>query len=106
MEASTSYAELVQGNCDFVAVAMVALGNFADTILITNPRNLHVFVHDLKKHLSITVISVNTRYRARLDSPEFAGVNTHHPRGAFVGGMAVPRVASERCKKATRMFLI
>ena len=106
MEASTSYAELVQGNCNFVAVAMVVLGNFTHTTLITNPRNLHAVVHDLKKHLSITVISVNTQYRPRLDSPEFAGVNTHHPRVAFVGVMAVQRVAAERCKPATRMFFI
>lgn len=45
-------------------MAIVVLGNFAHTILNTNPRDLHAFIHDLKKYLFTAIIGVNTLYRA------------------------------------------
>jgi long-chain acyl-CoA synthetase len=52
----------------------------AHAILITNPRYIPAFVHDLKKVPFTAIIGVNTLYRALLDAPEFAEVPTHHLR--------------------------
>ena len=78
----------------------------AHTILITNPRDLHAFIHDLKKHRFTAIIGVNTLYRALLDAPEFLEVDTHSLKIANAGGMAVQRVVAERWKKATGVPLI
>ena len=78
----------------------------AHTILITNPRDMHAFIHDLKKYRFTAMIGVNTLYRALLDAPEFAEVDTHGLKVANAGGMAVQRVVAERWKKATGVPLI
>ena len=44
----------------------------AHTILITNPRDMPAFVHDLRKYPFTVMIGVNTLYRALLDAPGFA----------------------------------
>jgi long-chain acyl-CoA synthetase len=76
------------------------------TILITNPRDLHAFIHDLKKYPFTAIIGVNTLYRALLDAPEFSEVDTHHLKVTIAGGMAVQRVVAERWKQATGMPII
>lgn len=78
----------------------------ANTILITNPRDMHAFVHDLKKYPFTAIIGVNTLYRALLDAPEFAEVDTRTLKMANAGGMAVQRVVAERWKKATGVPVI
>jgi long-chain acyl-CoA synthetase len=76
------------------------------TILITNPRDLHAFIHDLKKYPFTAIIGVNTLYRALLDAPEFSEVDTHHLKVTIAGGMAVQRVVAERWKEVTGMPII
>ena len=78
----------------------------AHTVLITDPRDLHAFIHDLKKYPVSAMIGVNTLYRALLDAPEFAEVDLHHLKVANAGGMAVLRVVAERWKKATGVPII
>ncbi len=78
----------------------------AHTLLITNPRDMHAFIHDLKKYPFTAIIGVNTLYRALLDAPEFAEVDTHSLKLASAGGMAVQRVVAERWKTATGVPLI
>ncbi|WP_114971456.1 AMP-binding protein [Rhodoferax ferrireducens] len=78
----------------------------AHTILITNPRDMHAFIHDLKKYRFTAIIGVNTLYRALLDTPEFAEVDTHGLKVVCAGGMAVQRVVAERWKKATGVPII
>ncbi|MHB8951098.1 MAG: AMP-binding protein [Rhodoferax sp.] len=73
----------------------------AHSILITNPRDLPAFIHDLKKYPFTAIVGVNTLYRALLDSPEFAEVDTRSLKVVIAGGMAVQRVVAERWKKAT-----
>ncbi|NDP39915.1 MAG: AMP-binding protein [Rhodoferax sp.] len=73
----------------------------AHNILITNPRDLPAFIHDLKKYPFTAIVGVNTLYRALLDAPEFAEVDTHSLKVVIAGGMAVQRVVAERWKKAT-----
>ena len=76
------------------------------TILITNPRDMHAFIHDLKKYRFTAIIAVNTLYRALLDAPEFSEVDTSALKVASAGGMAVQRVVAERWKKATGVPII
>ena len=78
----------------------------AHTILVTNPRDMHAFIHDLKKHPFTVIIGVNTLYRALLDDPGFADVDARSLKLASAGGMAVQRVVAERWKKATGVPII
>jgi long-chain acyl-CoA synthetase len=76
------------------------------TILITNPRDMHAYVHDLKKYPFTAIIGVNTLYRALLDAPEFADVDTRALKVTSAGGMAVQRIVAERWKQATGVPII
>jgi long-chain acyl-CoA synthetase len=78
----------------------------AHAILVTNPRDLHAFVHDLKRHPFTAIIGVNTLYRALLDAPGFADVDMRSLKVANAGGMAVQQVVAERWKQATGVPII
>jgi long-chain acyl-CoA synthetase len=78
----------------------------ARNILVTNPRDMHAFIHDLKRHPFTAIIGVNTLYRALLDAPEFAELDTRSLKMTNAGGMAVQRVVAERWKKATGVPII
>jgi long-chain acyl-CoA synthetase len=86
--------------------SLVFLKIGAHTLLITNPRDMHSFMHDLKKYPFTAMIGVNTLYRAMLDAPEFAEVDMHHLKVVVAGGMAVQRVVAERWKKATGVPIV
>ena len=85
---------------------LVFMKKGAHTILITNPRDMPAFIHDLKKYPPTVIIGVNTLYRALLDTPEFAEVDLHSLKVVNAGGMAVQRVVAERWKKATGVPII
>ena len=78
----------------------------AHAVLVTNPRDMHAFIHELKKYPFTIIIGVNTLYRALLDAPEFADVDTSGLKLASAGGMAVQRVVAERWKRRTGVTLI
>jgi long-chain acyl-CoA synthetase len=78
----------------------------AHGILVTNPRDMPAFVHDLKKYPFTLMIGVNTLFRMLLDAPGFAEVDTRHLKVVVAGGMAVQRVVAERWKKATGVPII
>jgi len=78
----------------------------AHAVLITNPRDMPAFIHDLKKHPFTAIIGVNTLYRALLDTPEFADVDTRSWKVANAGGRAVQQVVAERWKAATGIPII
>ncbi len=86
--------------------SLVLLQLGAHTVLVTNPRDLPGFVHELKRHRFTVIIGVNTLYRALLDTPEFAGVDTGALKLASAGGMAVQRVVAERWKQRTGVPLV
>jgi long-chain acyl-CoA synthetase len=86
--------------------SLVLLRMGAHTLLITNPRDLHAFIHDLKKHPFTVIIGVNTLYRALLDAPEFADVDTGALKLASAGGMAVQRVVAERWEQRTGVSIV
>ena len=78
----------------------------AHTILVTNPRDMDAFIHDLKKYRFSAIIGVNTLYRSLIDTPEFAGVDTSGLKVANAGGMAIQRVVAQRWKRATGVPII
>src|SRR5271157_3128626 len=78
----------------------------ANTVLVTNPRDMHAFIHDLKKYPFTVIIAVNTLYRALLDAPEFADVDTRALKVTSAGGMAVQRAVAERWKQRTGVTII
>ena len=89
-----------------LTASMVFFKIGAHSILVTNPRDLPAFVHDLKKYPFTAIIGVNTLFRALLDAPEFVEVDTRHLKLVVAGGMAVQRVVAERWKKATGVPII
>jgi long-chain acyl-CoA synthetase len=86
--------------------SLVFMKKGAHTVLITNPRDMHAFIHDLKKHRATVMVGVNTLYRALLDAPEFTEVDLHGLKVVNAGGMAVQRVVAERWKAATGVPII
>jgi long-chain acyl-CoA synthetase len=85
---------------------MVFMKLGALTVLVPNPRDMHAFINDLKRHPFTAIIGVNTLFRALLDAPGFAEVDTSHLKMANAGGMAVQRVVAERWKRATGVALV
>ncbi|HEX7437521.1 MAG TPA: AMP-binding protein [Caldimonas sp.] len=78
----------------------------AHAILVTDPRNMEAFLHDLRKYPFTAMIGVNTLYRGLLDAPGFDDVDMRSFKLASAGGMAVQRVVAERWAKATGVPLI
>jgi long-chain acyl-CoA synthetase len=86
--------------------SLVFMKKGAHTILITNPRDMSAFIHELKKYPVTAMVGVNTLYRALLDAPEFSEINLHTLKMVNAGGMAVQRVVAERWKKATGVPIV
>ena len=78
----------------------------AHNVLITNPRDLPAFIHDLKKYRFTAIIGVNTLYRALLDAPGFGEINMRGLKLSNAGGMAVQRIVAERWKAYTGVPLV
>lgn len=78
----------------------------ARTVLVTNPRDMRAYIQDLKRYPFTIIIGVNTLYRALLDAPGFAGVDTSALKVTSAGGMAVQSVVAERWKKRTGVNII
>ncbi len=85
---------------------LVFLRMGAHTVLVTNPRDMKAYIHDLKKVPFTVIIGVNTLYRALLDAPEFADVDTRALKLTSAGGMAVQRVVAERWTQRTGVNII
>lgn len=78
----------------------------AKNVLITNPRDMPAFIHELRQHRVTAMIGVNTLYRALLDAPGFADVDLSRLKLANAGGMAVQRVVAQRWKEATGVPIV
>ncbi len=86
--------------------SLVFVRKGAHTVLVTNPRDMPAFLHDLGRYPFTAIIGVNTLYRALLDAPGFAEVDTRSLKLASAGGMAVQRIVAERWKKATGVPIV
>jgi long-chain acyl-CoA synthetase len=78
----------------------------AHTVLVTNPRDMKAYIHELMKYPCTIIIGVNTLYRALLDAPDFAEVDTSTLKLTSAGGMAVQRVVAERWMQRTGVPII
>ena len=86
--------------------SLVFMRGGAHTVLVTNPKDMHAFIRDLKKYPFTIIIAVNTLYRALLDAPEFAEVDTRALKVTSAGGMAVQRSVADRWKQRTGVTVI
>jgi long-chain acyl-CoA synthetase len=86
--------------------SLVFLKIGAHNVLITNPRDMPAFIHDLKKYHFTAIIGVNTLYRALLDTPGFSEINLRSLKLTNAGGMAVQRIVAERWKAATGVPIV
>jgi long-chain acyl-CoA synthetase len=81
----------------FALMAMLAWCRIGGhVVLVTDPRDLHAFVRELRHVRFTALIGVNTLFNALLSSPEFAHVDTSAMRIAVAGGMALQRAVAER----------
>ena len=80
------------------ALVMNLLGNLnfgGHNILITNPRDMHGFIKELKKSKFTSISGVNTLYNALLNEPTFKEVDVSHVKIPGAGGAAVQRAVAE-----------
>jgi long-chain acyl-CoA synthetase len=78
----------------------------AHNVLITNPRDLPAFIHELKRARFTAMIGVNTLYNALLNAPAFAEVDVRNLKLAVAGGMAVQRAVAEKWKQVTGVPIV
>lgn len=75
-------------------------------VLITNPRDIHGFVKELKKYKVTAMTGVNTLFNALLHDPAFATVDFSSWKLTLGGGMAVQKAVAEKWKQVTGVPLI
>jgi len=78
----------------------------AHNVLITNPRDLPAFIHELNRIRFTAMIGVNTLYNALLNAPAFANVPVRGLKLAVAGGMAVQRAVAEKWKQVTGVPIV
>ena len=78
----------------------------AENVLITNPRDIPVFVKEMSKHRFTTFTGVNTLFNALLNNADFARLDFSSLRLTLGGGMAVQKAVAERWKQVTGVPLI
>lgn len=86
--------------------ALVFMKIGAHTVLISNPRDMDAFIHDLKRYPFTAIIGVNTLYRALLEEPEFLTVDVSALKLANAGGMAVQRVVADAWRNITGIPIV
>ncbi|HTW37517.1 MAG TPA: AMP-binding protein [Steroidobacteraceae bacterium] len=75
-------------------------------VLITNPRDLAQFVHELRKWRFSMLTGVNTLFAALLDRPDFARLDFSNLKLGVAGGMALHPSVAQRWKALTGRPLI
>ena len=70
-------------------------------VLITNPRDIPLFVKTLKKTPFNVITGVNTLFNALLHAPGFGEIDFKPLKLALGGGMAVQRAVAEHWKQVT-----
>src|SRR5262249_624903 len=82
---------------------MMELG--AESVLITNPKDIPHFIKELKHTKFTLMVSINTLCNALLNNPEFKKIDFSRLKYCFVGGMATNRAVAERWKQVTGSHL-
>ena len=73
----------------------------ATNVLITNPRDIPLFVKILKKTSFSVITGVNTLYNALMNNPNFHNIDFNRLKICAAGGMALQRVVAERWLEKT-----
>lgn len=77
----------------------------AESILITNPRDLSTVVKAFKDHKISGMTGVNTLFNALINDPDFQQLNFSHLKLTVGGGMAVQRPVAQAWEKLTGVAL-
>ena len=83
------------------SIALLWLREGGHTILITNPRDMKGFVHDLRKYRCTVYYGVNTLYNGLLNAPGFEDVDTSTIITCVAGGMALQEAVATRWQERT-----
>ena len=90
----------LKSNC----LLMMHLGG--ENVLITNPRDVAGFVHELRKHRFSYITGVNTMFAALLNEPGFADLDFSALRLTVGGGMAVQQAVAKQWQAVTGVPII
>lgn len=91
----------------FALIAMLTFFRLAaNNVLITNPRDLPAFIHELKHTRFSAMIGVNTLFNALLNAPGIGDIDTRGVKVVVAGGMAVQRAVAEKWHKVFGVPLI
>src|SRR5688572_25862337 len=74
--------------------------------MITNPRDMHGFVKELKKTPFTAITGVNTLFNGLLNTPGFNEIDFSKLHLTLGGGMAVQRAVADRWKQVTGTTLV
>ena len=77
----------------------------ARNVLIPNPRNIDVFVGELKRYPPTAFIGVNTLFNGLLSAPGIEEVDFSGFKFSLGGGAAIQKAVSDRWKKLTGVFI-
>lgn len=80
-------------------LAFMSIGG--KNVLITNPRDMHGFVAELKKHRFTAFTGVNTLFNGLLNTPGFASLDFSPLKIVVGGGAAVQKAVAEHWQKVT-----
>lgn len=83
---------------------MMRLG--AESILITNPRDIPHFINEIKTSKFSIIIIINTLCNALLNNEKFKDVDFSHLKFSIIGGMAGTKNVADRWKKVTGIHLM
>jgi len=88
------------------ANAMFALKIGANSVLITNPRDMPGFIKELSKVKFSYITGVNTLFNGLLNNPDFKNLDFSNLKLALGGGMAVQEFVANKWKEVTGKVLV
>ncbi|MGH8212146.1 MAG: AMP-binding protein, partial [Rhodanobacteraceae bacterium] len=88
------------------ACVMVFMRLGANSVLVTNPRDMRGFVKTLKAVPFSILPGVNTLFNGLLHTPGFDQLDFSHLRISLGGGMAVQRAVADKWKRVTGCTLL
>ncbi len=71
-------------------------------ILITNPRDIPLFIKELKKWPFTVMTGVNTLFNALMNNPAFKEIDFSKVKVSVAGAMALQKAVAERWQKLTK----
>ena len=88
------------------ANCLVFLRLGGSNILITNPRDIPLFIKTLKSSSFTAITGVNTLFKALMNHPKFSEIDFSKLKLSLGGGMAVQEAVASKWKKLTGCTLL